>query len=181
MQVMADLINSQNYNSVIIYDCHSEVGPALINNCKALTNHEFVADVLRSKKNYFMVCPDAGAHKKLFKLCQAIGYTGKIVMCNKVRDLNNGNIIETSCDLPDFYGTDVVIVDDLIDAGGTFVLLAKELQKRNAGAITLIASHGIFSKGIDALEGIDEIHTTNSFNHGITHHKLTTHALHYAV
>lgn len=162
VKVIADIINSCRFNAVGIFDPHSEVCLALINNSYAITNHKFVRECLLEKSNYLIVSPDAGAYKKIFKLCQYLQYKEQIVLCNKLRDVSTGNIIETTCDTSDFHGKDLYIIDDICDGGGTFILLAKELRKRNAGKINLIVSHGIFSKG-NALDGIDNIYTTDSF------------------
>ena len=50
---------------------------------------------------------------------------------------------------------------------------ADELRKRNCGTINLIVSHGIFSKGIDALTNIDRIYSTDSFKDLEHNNKLT--------
>ena len=65
----------------------------------------------------------------------------------------------------DLAGQDVVIADDLIDGGMTFILLAKALKVKGAGKVILYGTHGIFSKGTKPLfeGGIDEVYSTNSF------------------
>ena len=173
VKVFANLINSQEYVSVAIYDVHSEVSLALINNCESVSNHAFVSTILDGKNDYYMVSPDAGAYKKIFKLCQYIGYTDTIVLCNKIRDVKTGEILNMTCDTNDLNGKDVYITDDICDGGGTFIGLAETLKKHNAGKINLIVSHGIFSKGIEALHNIDHIYTTNSFSDLDENDKLT--------
>lgn len=175
IKVFADLINSQNFTSVTVFDPHSEVAPALINNCIVLDNHNFVAEVIAGQmiQNYKIISPDAGAYKKIFKLCQFIGYNDDIVLCNKIRDVSNGQIKSITVSTDDLKGMDCIIVDDICDGGGTFILLAEELKKRNAGKIYLIVSHGIFSKGMDVFTNIDHVFTTNSFNDQSEHNKLT--------
>ena len=42
VKVYADILNSLQLNRVIIFDPHSEVAPALIDNCKSLDNCAFV-------------------------------------------------------------------------------------------------------------------------------------------
>lgn len=162
IKVISDLINSCGFSSVHVYDVHSDVAPALINNCIVETNHCFVKEVLKDKSNYLILSPDAGAFKKIFKVAQYIGYKHDVVVCGKSRDLNTGNITHIECSIDDFQGMDLYIIDDICDGGGTFVLLANELRKRNCGSINLIVSHGIFSKGM-RLENIDHIYTTDSF------------------
>jgi len=55
-------------------------------------------------------------------------------------------------------------VDDICDGGGTFLGLATALKEKNAGKLSLIVSHGIFSKGFEELnKSFDTVFTTNSF------------------
>jgi ribose-phosphate pyrophosphokinase len=64
----------------------------------------------------------------------------------------------------DLQGKDCLIVDDICDGGGTFIGLAKELKKHNAGNLYLSVSHGIFSKGLKELnQYFTNIFTTDSF------------------
>ncbi len=163
LKVFADLLNSQGYSKVAVYDVHSETSLALINNSVCISNHDFVSHILLGKKDYFIISPDAGAYKKIFKLCQAVRYEGEIVMCNKLRDLSNGVIRSMTVSHADLGGKDCYIIDDICDGGGTFTGLAAELKERNVGKINLIVSHGIFSKGVEALHGIDHVYTTNAF------------------
>lgn len=88
LKVFADLLNSQNYSKVNLYDVHSEVALALINNSAVTTNHNLVSHVLENEKDYYIVSPDAGAYKKIFKVCQHIKYDGEI---------QNNNCWNTGC------------------------------------------------------------------------------------
>lgn len=142
---------------------------ALLNNVVNNSNTGFIKAVISDleeigvSNNFLIVSPDAGAYKKIFKLCTELKYAREIVLCNKIRDVSTGAIIKTTCDIENFNGEDLVIVDDICDGGGTFILLANELRKRNCGKIILVVSHGIFSKGLEALEGVDFIYSTDSF------------------
>ncbi len=164
LKVFADLINSQGYSKVFIYDVHSETTLALVNNSIGINNHDFVSKILNEKSNYYIVSPDAGSYKKIFTLCQHLKYTDEIIICNKIRDVSNGEIKKITVSHDNLNGKDCYIIDDICDGGGTFIFLANELKKRNCGKIYLVVSHGIFSKGFDILHGIDHIYTTNSFN-----------------
>ena len=173
VKVIADLLNLQGYKSVSIFDAHSEVSLALIDRSKSISNHDFAKKALEGKTEYLICSPDAGAYKKIFKLCQAIGYPDEIVLCNKIRDVSNGQIKKITVDREDLQGKDVYIVDDICDGGGTFVALAQALKSRNCGKIFLLVSHGIFSKGFDVLSEIEHIYTTDSFKDFEAHPKLT--------
>lgn len=173
VKVIADLLNSQGFDKVQIFDAHSEVSLALINNSEAIDNHSFVSEVLKGKSDYLIISPDAGAYKKIFKVCQNLKYQGEIIMCNKIRDVSNGVIRSLTISHSDLQGKDCYIIDDICDGGGTFTILSDVLKERNAGSVNLIVSHGIFSKGLDALTNVDRIYTTDSFKDFDHNNKLT--------
>eukprot|EP01133_Synstelium_polycarpum_P016580 gene16580-19698_t len=163
VKIMCDLLNSCNFDKICVFDVHSEVSLALLNNCELISNYSLVKEVLQHSSDYLLVSPDAGALKKIYKLAEALQYTGDIVLCNKIRDVSNGRIKQITVDQQDLQGKHCFIVDDICDGGATFIGVAKELKKRNAGKVSLIVSHGIFSHGEQELsEWIDHIYTTDS-------------------
>lgn len=164
LKVFGDLINSQNFYKVITYDTHSDVSASEINNLTIIKNHVMVNSILENKENFHIICPDAGAHKKIYSLCEYLNYNNEIIMCNKVRDISNGNIKYIQVYTDDLKGKDCYIVDDICSRGGTFMLTAKELKKKNCGKIYLIVSHYEGSADIIDLHtsGIEKIYTTNS-------------------
>lgn len=166
-KVFANLINSQNYAAVHVYDAHSDVGPALINKCVNYSNHDFVQSILsRVPHNYLLVCPDMGASKKMHNLCKAVGYESPVIQGHKVRDLNTGRITRYelwNAQPEEIKDAECYIVDDICDGGATFIMLAGELKMRGAAKVNLIVSHGIFSQGLP-LARVDRVFTTNSFD-----------------
>ena len=62
----------------------------------------------------------------------------------------------------------ILVVDDICDGGGTFLLLAEALRKAGIdNNLELYVSHGIFSKGTDIIyKSFYPIYTTNSFFRG---------------
>lgn len=163
LRVFADIVNAQHYASVTVFDAHSDVGPALIRNAVNLKNHAFIKQVLETQEDYVIVSPDAGAFKKIHQTCAAIGYAATPVICTKVR-ASMGEIEHISISASNFEGKNVFIIDDICDGGRTFIALASEIRKRNAGTINLIVSHGIFSYGEAPLRegGVDHVYTTDS-------------------
>lgn len=165
VKVVADFVNSMGFESVSIYDPHSDVTPALINNCRAVTNARFVGSVLNclGRDRICLVAPDAGAQKKQHKLCQALNWVGSQVICSKLRDVSNGKIIRQTFD-GDPSGKNCLIVDDICDGGRTFIELSKELKSAGARQVFLAVSHGIFSQGEGPLkEVIDGVFCTDSY------------------
>jgi ribose-phosphate pyrophosphokinase len=48
LKVVADMINSCGFNKVIVFDPHSDVSIALLNNCHVINNSQFVNECLKS-------------------------------------------------------------------------------------------------------------------------------------
>jgi ribose-phosphate pyrophosphokinase len=164
-KVMADLINSLNCDNVLICDPHSDVTPALINNCIPVSQHDIVAEADIVKDGAVLCSPDAGAEKKILNLSQELGGRD-IIYGAKIRDTKTGEITETRIS-GDCQGKDVLIVDDICDGGRTFIELAKVLKKAGAKSIELYVTHGIFSQGTDVLlEEIDKIYCNYPFIKG---------------
>ncbi|NQX41222.1 ribose-phosphate pyrophosphokinase [Pedobacter steynii] len=163
IKVMCNLINSCNFEKVYVFDVHSEVSLALLDNCELISNYSLAKQVLSNHTDYLLVSPDAGALKKIYKLAEALAYHNDIILCNKVRDVSNGKIKQITVDQDDLGGKDCFIIDDICDGGATFVGVAKELKKRNAGKVSLIVSHGIMSHGeAELVDWVDHIYTTDS-------------------
>lgn len=164
VKVYADILNSLKLNKVTVFDAHSEVTPALLDNCKVIPNHAFIAEVLKKiGKEVKLISPDGGALKKIYKVSEYLGGV-EVVECSKSRDVKTGKLSGFKVYNDDLEGMDCLIVDDICDGGGTFVGLAEELKKKNAGKLYLAVSHGIFNKGFDVFQkDFEKIFTTNSF------------------
>lgn len=180
-QVIAPIINSQNYDEVRILDPHSDVLEACINNFVKISNSSLLFFALKDyfvnikgineidTKKILLLSPDAGALKKIYEVAKNIGYKSEIVTALKYRNPETGQIEKTNVPLNISYGDvlekDIFIVDDICDGGKTFIEVAKVIKsdKRFIGKIYLIVSHGIFSNGFDELnQYFDRIYTTNS-------------------
>ena len=167
VKVVADLINSQNYASVTIWDPHSDVTPALLNNCHVIESYMFVDKIFSrsdfDKANKILVSPDAGANKKVQKVAQVLRVPD-VVRADKTRDVATGKITGTVAYTEHVGDKDFLILDDICDGGRTFVELARTLSEKTDGKIYLYVTHGIFSAGFNELSHfIDHIYTANSF------------------
>ena len=167
IKVMANLLNSLECGRIFVYDVHSSVSTALINNCVNIDNHSLVGVAVNKECDCLLVSPDAGASKKMYDVAKFID-RNEFVHCEKVRDVATGKITGIEVGMSDVYlkGRTCVIVDDICDGGATFTALATELKKRGAKRVVLVVSHGIFSKGIEILRAnnIDHVYTTDSIS-----------------
>jgi ribose-phosphate pyrophosphokinase len=164
LKYVCNLINSLAFKKVIVYDAHSEVTSALLNNVVDKTNIPALFAKFRNEvpyKDLHIFYPDAGAQKKYsggtFNYPSLIG--------SKVRDFASGNIINY-----EVFGllktdSDVLIVDDLCSKGGTFIGAAKILKDMGAGNVYLLTGHcenTIYEGEIFKTDLIAKVFTTNS-------------------
>jgi ribose-phosphate pyrophosphokinase len=156
VKVFAKLINSLQLDRIYVFDAHSDVSVALLNNCRNIPNYEMVKHFLKDLKlvDYVLVSPDLGAYKKIDKLAMQVGYKSEIATGIKIRDLSTGQIVKSDINTADLGGKPCVVIDDICDGGRTFIELAAALKAKNAGDLYFIASHGIFSH--NALDRLKE-------------------------
>lgn len=186
LKVMCNLINSQGYYDVTVFDPHSDVTPALLNNVRVVSNVWFGEKVWNKihDKNSLnnlnasttcLVSPDAGAEKKIYKLASRLNLSNdQLILGSKQRDVSTGKILRTDF-RGDVKGKNCLIVDDIADGGWTFINLAKLLKEAGAEKVYLAVSHGIFSNGFNQLkESVDKIYTTDSVYREDTEYKENT-------
>ena len=65
LKVIANLINSCGFEKVYLYDVHSDTSTVLIENSINISNAELVKQY--TKEDAILICPDAGAVKKVSK------------------------------------------------------------------------------------------------------------------
>ncbi len=177
VKVYAQMVNVMNFDQVYVFDAHSEVTPALIENCTVIPNHALVREVLKEVKGeYVLVSPDGGALKKIFKLSKALGGI-QVVEASKKRDVKTGKLSSFHVYEENLQGKTCIVVDDICDGGGTFLGLGEQLKLKGAGDMKIIASHGIFSRGVAHLkEMYSGIFSSDSFStrsdEGLTQLKL---------
>ncbi len=176
-KVFATMINSCNFGEVTVVDCHSDVLPALLNNCRNISALQVIQiselSTILMKTDCVLVSPDAGANKKVNEV--GVAYQVPIIRADKSRDVKTGAITGTEVFCDNLQGKHCIIVDDICDGGFTFVKLAEALKAKGAGMITLYVTHGIFSKGLEVFDGlIDHVYTTTSFRSDVVSNKLRT-------
>ncbi|VDZ71371.1 ribose-phosphate pyrophosphokinase [Atlantibacter hermannii] len=168
LKVFASLLNTLAFDKVWVLDPHSEAAAAAIDNLVAipqercLLQSETLSAALRAGE-LLLAAPDAGALKKIYAVTRAVGAT-TFATLTKQRDAATGALTGFRLVDGDVEGKAVLIVDDLCDAGGTFIGSAQVLRDAGARSVSLYVTHGLFSKGVDNLleQGIDRIYTTSS-------------------
>jgi ribose-phosphate pyrophosphokinase len=174
VKVFADLINQCKFERVYIFAPHSEVTPALIDNVVLIElESEFLRQIvlepkLREQGLINIVCPDAGAGKRVGKLAKNLSedYPGlqvNLIRCEKERDVRTGFLKNFFVQANDLGGFPTIICDDIVAKGGTFIGLGNELKAKNCGTLILFTAHADFDEGlINMSRFFDKVFTSNS-------------------
>ena len=104
---------------------------------------------------FTIVSPDHGGAVRARKFAELITNEIKIAIIDKRRTAPN--TAEVYGLLGDVKDQNCIIIDDIIDTGGTIIKAAEYLKHSGAKKIYLAATHGIFSKGFDAFESSNAI------------------------
>lgn len=168
-KVYADLINSCYFDAVRIYDPHSPVISALLDNCyietPELEIRKFIK-IINDKHGVQIdgiIAPDLGASKR----CQKIADFLELPMyqCLKSRDPKTGRLSNFRLIDDISNSKNLLVVDDICDGGGTFKLLADFIKTNySLKRLYLFVSHGIFSGNpINNLMDYEAVGCTDSF------------------
>jgi ribose-phosphate pyrophosphokinase len=150
-KLIADIINNCGINEITTYDLHAVQIEGFF---KCKVNHlsmipRFIEHINDNFKpdNVVIVFPDAGSASR-FKRFFA-DQTFKIAIINKVR---TENLISMEI-LGDVKNKTAVVIDDMIDGGGTIIEASKILLENHANQVFAYATHGIFSdNAVEKLE-----------------------------
>lgn len=159
VRVVAEMVNTCGFERVYVLDPHSEATVLLLKNAIAVNNRALVEKY--DGENALLICPDAGAVKKVLPYLEWNPALKEIIYCVKNRNTTTGKIELEVLQPEKCVGRNCVIVDDICDTGGTVLHIA---EKISPARLSLVVTHGIFSEGFAQLEKhFSEILVTDSF------------------
>lgn len=170
-KLCADLLEKAGATRIVVLDLHSDQAQGFfdipvdtISASYALLNAIKKDHTL---KNSVIVSPDYGSVKRARKLSKIVNLP--IAILDKRRP--KPNVAEICNILGDVKGKQCIIVDDMIDTGGTLIGACRALKKAGAKSVITAATHGLFSGNASinfnqALKErvISDIYVTNSMD-----------------
>ena len=155
---VARLLEAMGVDRVIAVDLHCGqiqgfFGPRVpVDNLEAAqTGVDYFGKLDPPLKNPVIVSPDAGgvyrAQQFQNKLHKLTGEEPGIAMIIKQRA--KAGVIRKMDLVGTVDGCDAIIVDDMIDSGGTLCKAAKEIENYGANRVFAFATHGLFSGNAD--------------------------------
>ena len=116
--------------------------------------------------------PDTGGTKRANVFAKQLGTD--MVICHKTR--TKANSIDTMTLIGEVEDKDVIIIDDIIDTGGTIAKAADLMKSKGARSVRACATHAVLSgSAIERLEAssLDEILLTDTIPLHTTSKKIT--------
>lgn len=164
LKVIGKMINDMNFATVFVVDPHSIATLACFDRLHVIDQYDIFSGVRQSFRQTYIVAPDAGATKKCESFAERVGAAG-VITCAKTRDFALRSRItglRVLDEVPE--NADLLVLDDLADAGGTFIRLAQELRKYNPERLDLVVTHGLFTKGVGIVKDhFDKVFTSDSY------------------
>ena len=166
-KLVSNLIETAGADRVITVDLHSSQIQGFFD---IPVDHLYASIVLIKKikglnlepSTLAVAAPDVGGMKTARSYNNKLG--GSLVLVDKSRPAHNE--AEITAIVGDVEGKNVLLVDDMIDTGGTFVKCAEALKEKGADKVFGVVVHPIFSgKALDIVEatnGIDTLFVTDT-------------------
>ncbi|MDX6327398.1 MAG: ribose-phosphate pyrophosphokinae [Nocardioidaceae bacterium] len=167
-RLIADLFATAGADRLIAVDLHTAQiqgffdGP--VDHLMALP---ILADYVREKygeQDLAIVSPDAGRIKVAEQWSARLG-GAPLAFIHKTRDIDRPNESVANRVVGEVQGRICILVDDMIDTGGTVVKAAEALMNQGAGGVVIAATHAILSDpAVDRLKNCPaaEVVVTNT-------------------
>jgi ribose-phosphate pyrophosphokinase len=162
--MVTELLQKMNPSQIILIDVHSDlIRKAFREFVTEISALPLIADAFAKHPPDVIVSPDAGFVSRAEKLQKLLKPKPSVAIIEKVRPKPNVAIAKRLHG--DVRGKHVLIVDDIIDTGGTLSEAVKLVSQNGAKSIHLAATHGIFSgqaRGRLSRLPVDRIWITNT-------------------
>lgn len=154
-KLVADLLTNAGANRIITMDMHT---PQLQGFFDIPVDHLYASTVsvdtvrMHVADPITVASPDVGGVKNARSYAKMLGENIDLVVVDKRRPKHNE--AEVMNIIGDAKGKNIVVVDDLIDTGTTFVRCAEAMKDAGATSVIGVCTHPVFSG--DALKKIEE-------------------------
>lgn len=145
--IIAKLIEFSGANRILTIDIHSEQEPGFVEIPwdNLYSSYSFLPELKKHfESNLIIASPDKGGVPKAAFYAELLNADG-VAIVFKERDVTKKNESKALDMIGDVKGKDVLLVDDMIDTGGTICEAANIIKKRGAKSVSAAATHGLFS------------------------------------
>jgi ribose-phosphate pyrophosphokinase len=147
-RLIADLFKTAGADRLMSVDLHTaQIQGFFDGPVDHLWAMPILVDYVRTRvdvDNVTVVSPDAGRIRVAEIWASKLG-GGPLAFVHKTRDVTRPNQSVANRVVGDVQGRDCVLVDDLIDTGGTIAEAVKVIMAAGAKSVTVAATHGVLS------------------------------------
>lgn len=164
-KLVADLVATGHVDRVLTIDLHSDQVQGFfdvpVDNIYALG--VLHADIIAKQlDNLVVVSPDVGGVVRARALSKVLGNVDLAIIDKRRPEPNKAEVMNI---IGEVDGRHCVLIDDLIDTGGTLCNAASALKQQGALSVCAYATHPVFSgKAVDNINNseLDEVVVTNT-------------------
>ena len=138
-KVVADFLSSVGVDRVLTVDLHAEQIQGFFD---VPVDNVFGSPILLDLDNPIVVSPDIGGVVRARAIAKLLNDTDMAIIDKRRPRANVSQVMHI---IGDVAGRDCVLVDDMIDTGGTLCKAAEALKERGAKRVFAYATHPIFS------------------------------------
>lgn len=143
-KLVADLLHTAGVNRIMTMDLHADQIQGFFN---VPVDHLYASTLfipyIESLKlpNLTMAAPDMGGSKRANAYAKHLKC--EIVICYKQR--SKANVVDSITAIGEMEGRDIVLLDDIIDTGGTLCKAAEMMIDRGARSVRALCTHAVLS------------------------------------
>jgi ribose-phosphate pyrophosphokinase len=148
-RLMADLFKTAGADRIVTVDLHTDQVQGFFDGpVDHMFAQKLLADYVRdtySNERITVVSPDSGRVRVAEKWADDLGGT-PLAFIHKTRDPSKPNQVVANRVVGDVEGRVCVVVDDMIDTGGTITKATKQLLEAGAKDVIIAATHAVLSE-----------------------------------
>lgn len=152
--IIAGIIERSGANRILTIDIHSEQQEGFVSSPwdNLYASYSLIPEIkARKLQNLIIAAPDKGGMTRATGYARRLHSVG-VAIVYKERDVMVNNASQSLAMIGDVSGKNVLLVDDMIDTGGTIINAANFIKERGAISVRAAVAHGLFSA--DALEKV---------------------------
>ena len=143
-KLVANLLSAAGVNRVMTMDLHADQIQGFF---EVPVDHLYASSIFipyiekLDLDDMVMAAPDTGGTKRANAYAKY--FNSEMAICYKQR--KRANEIQHMTVIGDVKGKNVIILDDMIDTGGTLVLAARLMKEQGAKSVRAMCTHGVLS------------------------------------